>query len=152
MPKRTSFPSMLPPGLAAVATTSIPRAAWIGLPPASAQYATPTPPKNSANIAAQTAQPWRWWRIMRPSSQVRADGMRKIANIDQKLVHGVGFSNGCAELALKKPPPLVPSCLIASWLATGPMAIVCLRAFERRDLDIGLEVLDDALLHEDQRQ
>ena len=50
----------------------------------------------------------------------------KIANIDQKLDHGVGFSNGCAELALKKPPPLVPSCLIASWLATGPIAITCL--------------------------
>ena len=26
----------------------------------------------------------------------------------------VGFSNGCAELALKKPPPLVPSCLMAT--------------------------------------
>jgi hypothetical protein len=38
----------------------------------------------------------------------------KIVNIDQKFVHGVGFSNGCAALALKNPPPLVPSCLIAS--------------------------------------
>ncbi len=25
------------------------------------------------------------------------------------IVHPVGFSNGCAELALKNPPPLVPS-------------------------------------------
>ena len=25
----------------------------------------------------------------------------------------MGFSNGCAELTLKKPPPLLPSCLIA---------------------------------------
>ena len=32
----------------------------------------------------------------------------------------LGFSNGWAELALKKPPPLLPSSLIASWLATGP--------------------------------
>ena len=38
---------------------------------------------------------------------------------------GVGFSNGCAELALKKPPPLVPSSLIASCDATGPCAMIC---------------------------
>jgi hypothetical protein len=37
----------------------------------------------------------------------------------------VGFSNGCAELALRKPPPLVPSCLIATWLAIGPPGIDC---------------------------
>ena len=34
----------------------------------------------------------------------------------------VGFSNGYAELTLKKPPPLVPSSLIASCEATGPRA------------------------------
>ena len=38
----------------------------------------------------------------------------------------LGFSNGCAELALKKPPPLVPSCLITSWLAIGPIEMTCL--------------------------
>ena len=43
-----------------------------------------------------------------------------------KLVSGVGFSNGWALLALKNPPPLVPSSLITSCEATGPMAIVCL--------------------------
>ncbi len=42
-----------------------------------------------------------------------------------KLVSGVGFSNGWALLALKNPPPLVPSSLIASCDATGPIAIVC---------------------------
>jgi hypothetical protein len=26
---------------------------------------------------------------------------------------------------LKKPPPFVPSCLIAIWLATGPRAMTC---------------------------
>ena len=56
---------------------------------------------------------------------VSADGIMKIVNIDQKFVHGVGFSNGCAAFALKKPPPFVPSCLMASWLATGPIAMVC---------------------------
>ena len=39
------------------------------------------------------------------------------------FANGVGFSNGWAEFALKNPPPFVPSCLIASWLATGPRAI-----------------------------
>ncbi len=37
----------------------------------------------------------------------------------------MGFSNGCAELALKNPPPFVPSSLIASCEATGPPGIVC---------------------------
>ena len=36
-----------------------------------------------------------------------------------------GFSNGIALFTLKKPPPLVPSILIASWEATGPSASVC---------------------------
>ena len=77
--------------------------------------------RKSTNIAAQTAQPCRWFFTIRPSMNVRPAGIMKIATICRKLVHGVGFSNGCAELALKNPPPLVPSCLIASWLATGPM-------------------------------
>ena len=32
----------------------------------------------------------------------------------------MGFSNGWAELGPKNPPPLVPSCLIATSAATGP--------------------------------
>ena len=32
----------------------------------------------------------------------------------------VGFSNGSAPLALKKPPPFVPSCLMTSCDAMGP--------------------------------
>ena len=36
----------------------------------------------------------------------------------------VGFSNGCAELALYGPPPFVPSSLIASCDAIGPPGIV----------------------------
>ncbi|MNY45387.1 hypothetical protein D3C86_1804850 [compost metagenome] len=50
-----------------------------------------------------------------------------MASICRKFASGVEFSNGCAELALKKPPPLVPSSLMASWDATGPMARVCVR-------------------------
>ena len=55
----------------------------------------------------------------------QARGIRKIRNIWNKLENGVGFSNGCAELALKNPPPLVPSILMASCDATGPCAMVC---------------------------
>ena len=40
------------------------------------------------------------------------------------MVSAVGFSNGCAELALKIPPPFVPSSLIASCDAVGASAIV----------------------------
>ena len=36
----------------------------------------------------------------------------------------VGFSKGCALLLLKKPPPLVPNCLIASMKPVGPRAMV----------------------------
>ena len=46
-------------------------------------------------------------------------------NISMKFDSGVGFSNGCALLALKKPPPLVPNSLMISCEATGPWAITC---------------------------
>ena len=50
--------------------------------------------------------------------------MSSTASISTRLVNPVGFSNGWAELTLKKPPPLVPSILIASWEATGPIAML----------------------------
>ena len=68
-----------------------------------------------------------------------------MSTISMKLVSGVGFSNGWALLALKKPPPLVPSSLIASCEATGPMAMVCLRALQRGHLEVGAQVLDHPL-------
>ena len=37
-----------------------------------------------------------------------------------RLVSALGFSKGWAEFALKKPPPLVPSSLMASCEATRP--------------------------------
>ena len=48
-------------------------------------------------------------------------------SISKKLVNWVGFSNGCAEFVLKKPPPLVPSSMIECCEATGPIAIDCVR-------------------------
>ena len=77
--------------------------------------------------------------------------MSRIANISSKLVSGVGFSNGWAELALKKPPPLVPSSLIASWRGDRALAIVCVRALERRRGCVAVQVLRDALPDEDER-
>ena len=58
-------------------------------------------------------------------------------NIARKFESGVGFSNGCALLALKKPPPLVPNCLMISCDATGPCAIVCSRHHLRLRLAVG---------------
>src|SRR5260370_36077995 len=66
MPKRTSLPSMLPPGLVADATISTPRAAWMGLPRASAQYAVATPLANSTYIATHSAHPRFAFLAMRP--------------------------------------------------------------------------------------
>ena len=56
-----------------------------------------------------------------------AAGIERTDSITTKFVSHVGFSYGIAELTLKKPPPLVPSILIDSWLATGPRANVCAR-------------------------
>ena len=84
----------------------------------------PAEPIQSANIAAKIAQPCRWLPTSRPNAYVSANGIARSASIWKKFVNGVGFSNGCAELAFAGPPPFVPSSLIASWLATGPRQIV----------------------------
>ena len=55
---------------------------------------------------------------MRPAGTIR------ISSSSTKSVKPLGFSNGIALLTLKKPPPLVPSSLIASCEATGPTASV----------------------------
>ena len=90
---------------------------------------------------------------MRPKvrgSEKLITSSRKISN---QLVQVVGFSNGCAELALKKPPPLVPSSLMASWLATGPAGDGLLAAGQRvDDLVVQVEVLDGAAGDQDDRR
>ncbi len=72
-------------------------------------------------------------------------GSRKSGTSASRLLNGVGFSNGCAEFALKKPPPLVPSCLIASWEATGPCAMICLAPSTVVTVGVRIQVLDHAL-------
>ena len=51
--------------------------------------------------------------------------MTTIAQFETRFVQASGFSNGWAELTLKNPPPFVPSCLMAIWLATGPPGMSC---------------------------
>ena len=84
-----------------------------------------TPARNRNAIAAHTAHPCRGDFVIWPSVAVRPAEIAKIASIAMKFDSGVGFSNGCALLALKKPPPLVPNCLMISCDATGPWAITC---------------------------
>ena len=61
---------------------------------------------------------------MRPKVAVSAAGMSRMSSSSTKFESPVGFSNGIAELALKKPPPFVPSSLMTSCEATGPSASV----------------------------
>ena len=74
------------------------------------------------SIATYSAQPWRRLPTMRPKVAVSAAGISRMNSSSTKFEKLVPFSNGKALLTLKKPPPLVPSCLIATWEATGPRA------------------------------
>src|SRR6185295_17009342 len=125
MPNRHSFPSMFPPDDVAVTVWSAPAVVSSGLPRASAQYAAVTPARNRNAIAPHTAQPCLGEPVICPSVHVSPAEIAKMQNSSKKLVSGVGFSNGWALLALKKPPPLVPTCLMISCDATGPCAIAC---------------------------
>ena len=61
---------------------------------------------------------------MRPNVAVRPAGMIRMSSSSKKFEIPFGFSNGIAELTLKKPPPFVPSSLMTSCEATGPTASV----------------------------
>ena len=47
------------------------------------------------------------------------------ASISSRLEKGVGFSRAFAEFAPLYPPPFVPSCFGATWLACGPIGTIC---------------------------
>src|SRR5450755_207396 len=55
--------------------------------------------------------------------RMTATGMSSIKPISMALVSGPGFSNGCALLALKKPPPSPDMSLIGSHDAARPPGI-----------------------------
>ena len=75
-------------------------------------------------MVATIAMPCRTSPTILPNARGRLNGITSIRKTSKRLVHGVGFSNGCAAFALKNPPPLVPSSLIASCEATGPPGTV----------------------------
>ena len=58
-PKRTSLPSMLPPGLMLDCLISTPSEAMAGLPVCSAQTVTDKSSTKIMVMAARMAQPWR---------------------------------------------------------------------------------------------
>src|SRR5258707_987734 len=62
-------------------------------------------------------------RSMCPAITIEDIGNTTIENSESMLLHGEGFSNGWVEFGPKKPPPLVPACLIATSAATGPRAM-----------------------------
>ena len=63
----------------------------------------------------------------------------------------LGFSNGCAELALKKPPPLSPISLIGFLAGDRTQRHDLLCAFERRRFDRSAQRLRYAERHEEER-
>ena len=103
-------------------------------------------------IAAKSAQPC----LLVARHPAVGVGQRRRDGEDQEQREEVGERRRVLErvgaLALKKPPPLVPSCLIASCEATGPSAMRLLAALERGDVEVGREVLDHALRDQDQRE
>ncbi len=77
-------------------------------------------------MVTSSARPSFTLPTRRPKATTDATGMTSNVQTAGSVVQALGFSNGWAELALKKPPPLVPSSLMASWLAIGPIAMTCL--------------------------
>ena len=111
MPNRCSLPSIAPP-------------ASSGAVPAPCELER----ASARRARRRRASPWRRGSrspggCRRPCGRRCAaarTGSRASAGSRTGSSSAVGFSNGCAEFALKNPPPLVPSCLIASCEATGP--------------------------------
>ena len=126
MPKRVSFPSMLP-----ISWLS-PMAPTTGFPALSALKQTARPIRKIMAIAPKITAPclpnrgffpsFLSWSIS-PKVTTQDPGRSIMEIISTILEITVGFSNGVDELAPKKPPPLVPRCLMDSRAATGPTAI-----------------------------
>ena len=119
MPNRTSLPSRLAPANDALC--------------ASADQITASIAPHSPPMTASSDTPCRIEPTIRPKVRVSATGMTSIRKISIRFESGFGFSKGCAELALRMPPPLVPSSLIASWDAAGAIAIVDARPVRADD-------------------
>ena len=68
MPKRSSLPSMLPPGWVALICWSAPAAVSSGLPACSAVNTSARKPTNITRQAPNSTQPWRRRSSMEPSA------------------------------------------------------------------------------------
>ncbi len=118
VPSLTSLPSIFSPATPIFSITGL---GWD-----SDHAATPRPVTSSIIITANMASPCFMFFIRYPKVNTSAMGIMSIASVSRRFVKPLGFSNGCAEFTLKKPPPFEPSSLIASWEATGPMGMVWL--------------------------
>ncbi len=107
-PSLTSLPSMFGPR-----TTGSPssRGARGTTPP---ETATVNPTSKSKSMTPKMTIACRRFLSINPARMSEAIGNTMIETTASMLLQGVGFSNGCAELGPKKPPPLVPDCLIAT--------------------------------------
>ena len=91
----------------------------------------PTPPKmgwrsvrrRPTTGCASSVSFLRLWYI-RPNMITQAPGRIIMLSSSVMSEMMVGFSSGVVELAPRKPPPLVPRCLMETKEAMGPMAMV----------------------------
>ena len=141
MPKRVSLPSMEP------------MAAGHAVEPVlGEQDRRPDRWRTATVLAAKIARPWLLSFTIRPNVNGMAAGIRRMASISRKLLNGVGFSNGWAELTPKNPPPLLPSCLMAICDAAGPMGMICSLPSRVDRVRVAGEALDDALGQQEHRK
>ena len=115
MPKRASLPSMLPPAWPSLALRSTaPALASCGVPSCSLTAMADSAITSRMNMDRKIARPWRVFFTPMPKVKQHATGISRMLVISSRLVKALGFSYGCAEFTPKKPPPLVPDCLMAT--------------------------------------
>ena len=115
-PNLVSTPSYVPCASCGP-SPAVPRWLWKKVSP-------PTAAAQMITITASSAKPCLLSRTILPNVRGRLNGMSRSRKISKMLVNGFGLSNGWAELALKKPPPLLPRSLMTSCEATGPPGMV----------------------------
>src|ERR1017187_9315121 len=114
MPNATFLPSMAP----RASVGAIPEC-WF-----SKKLIPATAVNQRVAMTETSAKPCRLSLTILPNARGVENGISSSRKISNQLVNGFGLSNGCAELALKKPPPLLPMSLMTSCEATGPPTIV----------------------------
>src|SRR5215469_2487297 len=114
VPNLVSTPSMAP-----CARCGARPAPW-----ASKKLMPPTAAAHRITMTATSAYPCLLSPTIFPKARGVANGISKIRKISNQLLNGFGLSNGCAEFALKNPPPLLPMSLMTSCEATGPPGMV----------------------------